>query len=83
MCLFPRDRNVMPLPLNPVKDSWCGYANLSKHRQFKCLPGELPVWTWGVSVPSNGMEKIIFPRLIFFSLMIELIYAHCRKLGGL
>lgn len=41
------------------------------------------VWTLGVSVPSNGMEKIIFPRLIFFSLMIELIYAHCRKLGGL
>lgn len=34
--------------------------------QLKYLCPQLPVSTWGVSVPSNGMDKTVFPGLIYF-----------------
>lgn len=75
-----RDQNVTALPVSSVKNCQC--ANLQKHGQLKCLSGELPAWTCEVSVPLGEMSKAIFPRL-FLPLIIELIYAHCRKLERL
>lgn len=78
MSVPSKDKIVVPLPLNLGKYLQCA---ISESEGNSCLFGELPAWTWGVSVPLDGTGTAIFPRL-FPPQIIELIHA-CRKLGRL